>query len=255
VFSTRDDGPVRWLTISNPGRRNAVPVGSWRDLAAVLDEFGASPARVLVIAGEGEDFCSGADVSDLGGAPSATRAYDAMTDVGAAALALHRLTKPTVAAVDGYAVGAGMNLALGCDIVIATERARFAEVFVKRGLTLDFGGTWVLPRLVGLSRAKDLALTGRMVDAAEALAMGMVARVVPPADLAESAAGLAAELAAGAPLAQRFIKTGLEGSAGMSFDDGLAYEQSAQSLLFGTADVVEGMVAFLEKRPPEFEGR
>ncbi|MEX2323346.1 MAG: enoyl-CoA hydratase/isomerase family protein [Acidimicrobiia bacterium] len=255
MFSTRDDGPVRWLTISNPGRRNAVPMGSWRDLAAVFDDFEASPARVLVITGDGEDFCSGADLSDLGGAASTTRAYDAMTDVGAAASALHRITKPTVAAVDGYAVGAGMNLALGCDIVIASERARFAEVFVKRGLTLDFGGTWVLPRLVGLARAKELALTGRTVEAAEAMAMGMVARVVPPADLAGSAASLAAELAAGAPLAQRFIKTGLDTSAGSSFDDGLAYEQAAQSLLFGTADVVEGMVAFLEKRPPEFEGR
>ncbi|HUG74912.1 MAG TPA: enoyl-CoA hydratase/isomerase family protein [Acidimicrobiia bacterium] len=255
MFSTRDDGPVRWLTISNLGRRNAVPMGSWRDLAAVFDDFEASSARVLVITGDGEDFCSGADLSDMGGTPSTTGAYDALTDVGAAASALHRLTKPTVAAVDGYAVGAGMNLALGCDIVIATERARFAEVFVKRGLTLDFGGTWVLPRLVGLARAKELALTGRMVGAAEALAMGMVARVVAPSDLSGSAASLAGELAAGAPLAQRFIKAGLDTAAGMSFDDGLAYEQTAQSLLFGTADVVEGMVSFLEKRPPEFEGR
>ena len=255
MFFTRDDEAVRWLTISNPGRRNAVPMGSWRDLAAVFDDFEESSARVLVITGDGEDFCSGADLSDMAGARSTTRAYDAMTEVGAAASALHRLTKPTVAAVDGYAVGAGMNLALGCDIVVATERARFAEVFVKRGLTLDFGGTWVLPRLLGLARAKEIALTGRMVDAAEALAMGMVARVVPPADLADTAASLAAELAAGAPLAQRFIKAGLNESAGRSFDEGLAYEQTAQALLFGTADVVEGMLAFLEKRPPDFEGR
>ena len=128
----------------------------------------------------------------------------------AAATALHRLAAPTIAAVDGVAAGAGMNLAIGCDIIIATERARFTEIFVRRGLTLDFGGTWLLPHVVGRARALDLALTGRIVGAAEALDMGLVARVVAVDELEAAVSETAVDLAAGAPLAQRFIKTGID---------------------------------------------
>jgi 2-(1,2-epoxy-1,2-dihydrophenyl)acetyl-CoA isomerase len=148
-----------------------------------------------------------------------------------------------------------MNLALGCDLVIATDRARFSEVFVKRGLTLDFGGTWLLPRLVGMARARELALTGRMVNADEALAMGMIGRVVAPADLVSVAGEVAAELAAGAPLAQRFIKTGLSRSLDLTFEQAIAYEDQAQAAMLASDDVREGVAAFLERRPAEFEGR
>jgi 2-(1,2-epoxy-1,2-dihydrophenyl)acetyl-CoA isomerase len=188
-------------------------------------------------------------------AGSSTDAYAAMAEVGAAAAALHRVPKPTIAAVDGVAVGAGMNLALGCDIVIASDRARFSEIFVKRGLTLDFGGTWLLPRLVGLARAKELALTGRIIGATEALAYGMIAGVVPPEELVSTAATVAAEIAAGAPLAQRFAKQGIDRSFEMSFDEALAYEQKAQTVLFNSEDLIEGVTSFIEKRPPEFKGR
>lgn len=255
MFPVRDDGPVRWLTITNPERRNAIPMSSWSDLAEAFDDFESSEARVLVITGEGDDFCSGADLTGIAGTPSTRSAYNAMDAVGGAARALHRLTKPTVAAVDGYAVGAGMNLALGCDVVIASERALFAEIFVKRGLTLDFGGTWLLPRLVGLARAKEIALTGRLVTAPEALTYGMVTSVVPADALAATAATTAGELASGAPLAQRFIKSGLNSSSGMTFDEALSFEQGAQTVLFATEDVIEGMVSFLEKRPPTFKGK
>ena len=181
--------------------------------------------------------------------------YSAMVEVGSAAEALHRVHKPTIAAVDGVAVGAGMNLALGCDVVIATDRVRFAEIFVKRGLTVDFGGTWLLPRLAGLARAKELALTGRMFGAEEALAYGLITDVVAPGDLATAASEKAAELAAGAPLAQRFIKEGLGRSFEMSFGEALAFEHSAQALLFGSEDAAEGVSSFVQKRPPEFKGR
>ena len=117
-----------------------------------------------------------------------------------------------------------MNLALGCDIVVATPRARFAEIFVKRGLTLDFGGTWLLPRLVGMARARELALTGRVVEADEALELGLVSRIVDPEALEEAVAELAAELAEGAPLAQRLLKTGLSRSLEMTFEQSIAYE-------------------------------
>jgi 2-(1,2-epoxy-1,2-dihydrophenyl)acetyl-CoA isomerase len=178
-----------------------------------------------------------------------------MRHVAAAARALHESTKPTVAAVDGVAAGAGMNLALGCDVVIATTRARFSEIFVRRGLTVDFGGTWLLPRRIGLARAKELALTGRMVVGEEALRYGLVAEVVEPGDLRRRASEVAAELAAAAPRAQQFAKVGLERSFEMSFDEALEYESQAQALCSASQDVIEGVTAFLEKRPPNFQGR
>ena len=132
---------------------------------------------------------------------------------------------------------------------------RFAEIFVKRGLTVDFGGTWLLPRFVGLARAKELALTGRMVGAEEALEYGLVTDVVPVEDLVSLATEKALELAAGAPLAQRFIKEGFARSFEMSFDEALAFEHGAQALLLGSEDVAEGVTAFIQKRPPEFKGK
>jgi 2-(1,2-epoxy-1,2-dihydrophenyl)acetyl-CoA isomerase len=148
-----------------------------------------------------------------------------------------------------------MNLAIGCDIVIASETARFAEIFVKRGLTVDFGGTWLLPRLVGLARARELALTGRVVDAEEALAIGLVTSVVPASELVDSASDAADQLAAGAPLAQSMIKRGLDRSSTFTFEQALSFEEQAQAVLLASEDLVEGAGAFIEKRPPEFKGR
>jgi len=256
MFLITDDGPIRWLTIDNPPRRNAIPGDQWRALGERLVEFEASGQRALVITGAGEDFCSGADLGggfDLGSGPGGV--YASMRHVAAAARALHESTKPTVAAVDGVAAGAGMNLALGCDVVIATTRARFSEIFVRRGLTVDFGGTWLLPRRIGLARAKELALTGRMVVGEEALRYGLVAEVVEAGDLRRRAGEVAAELAAAAPRAQQFAKVGLDRSFEMSFDEALEYESQAQALCSASQDVIEGVTAFLEKRPPNFQGR
>lgn len=250
-----DRGPIRRLTMSAPGRKNAIPPGGWEELAEAFESFSASSQRVLVVRGDGGDFCAGADLGrDAGDVASAAANAERMRAPNAAAQALFRLSKPTIAAVDGVAVGAGMNLALGCDIVVATDRARFAEIFVKRGLTVDFGGTWLLPRLVGLARARELALTGRMVGAEEAFALGMIGPVVAPEDLEDAVASIAAELAAGAPLAQRFIKAGLARATTLSFEQALAWEAQAQAVLLGSEDVREGAAAFLEKRDPRFEG-
>lgn len=255
MFEVRDEGAIRWLVIDNPGRRNAIPTGQWGRLAELITEFEASESRVLVVTGAGEDFCSGADVGSDFSPGSLAAGYAMLEQVGAAALALHRCTKPTLAAVDGVAAGAGLNLALGCDVAIASDRARFAEIFVRRGLTLDFGGTWLLPRRIGLARAKELSLTGRMVDAAEAERIGLVGRVVSAADLADVARTTAAELASGAPLAQRFVKAGLDRSSEMTFEQALSFEQTAQALLLTSEDFIEGVVSFVEKRPPRFNGR
>jgi enoyl-CoA hydratase/carnithine racemase len=255
--TTEDTGPIRRLTMSSAGRMNAVPRDGWAALATAFDDFGASDQRVLIIAGADGEFCAGADMgATTRDIPSAADNAERMrSTVNRAAIALHRISKPTIAAVDGVAVGAGMNLAIGCDIVVASTRARFAEIFVRRGLTLDFGGTWLLPRLVGLTRARELALTGRVFDAAEALDIGLVSEVVEPGDLDGRVEELGAQLAAGAPLAQAVIKRAMDRSSTMTFEQALAFEEHAQAILLASDDLAEGAVSFMEKRPPRFLGR
>jgi len=251
-----DFDETRTVTMSNPGRRNAVPASSWNELADAFIDFEASDQRVLVLRGRDGDFCAGADMNKPGTrSPSAADTAAGMRVISRSVTALHRLTKPSIAAVDGVAVGAGLNMAIGCDIVIATDRARFAEIFVKRGLTLDFGGTWLLPRLVGLARARELALTGRIVGAAEALDIGLVSSVVAVEHLDSTVDAAAAELAAGAPLAQAMIKRALDRSSEMSFEQALAFEEHAQAILLASEDLQEGAAAFIEKRNPDFKGR
>lgn len=257
VFLTETDTDrVRTLTLSNPGRMNAVPGESWPELTAAFRSFESSGQRVLVITGADGEFCAGADMNKPSVAvKSAADTSARMRMVGEAATALHRLTKPTIAAVDGVAVGAGMNLAIGCDFVVASDRARFSEVFVRRGLAMDFGGSWLLPRLVGLARARELALTGRIVGAEEALAIGLVTEVVAADRLAERARDLASQLAEGPPLAQAFIKRAIDRSLSVSWEQALAFEEESQALLLASADLEEGAAAFIEKRRPRFEGR
>lgn len=247
---------IRTLTMSNPGRKNAVPPNGWVELADALDGFEASPQRVLIIRGADGDFCAGADMNkDAVSTPSAADNAARMRRTNTAAIALHRLSKPTIAAVDGVAVGAGMNLALGCDLIIATTRSRFSEIFVKRGLTIDFGGTWLLPRLVGLARARELALTGRVFDAEEALSYGMISSVVGAEELDAEVNESAERLAAGAPLAQGIIKRALDRSSSMTFEQALSFEEQAQAVLLGSEDLAEGAAAFVAKRDAKFRGR
>lgn len=256
-LTTVDTGPIRTLTMSAPGRMNAVPRDGWVALATAFDEFRASDSRVLIITGADGEFCAGADMgAPTGEDPStADNAERMRSTVNRAAIALHRIPKPTIAAVDGVAVGAGMNLAIGCDIVVASTRARFAEIFVRRGLTLDFGGTWLLPRLVGLTRARELALTGRVFGATEAWEMGLVSEVVEPSALRGRVEELGDQLAAGAPLAQAVIKRAMDRSSTMTFEQALAFEEHAQAILLASEDLVEGAASFMEKRPPRFLGR
>lgn len=229
----------------------------WADLAQAFQDFEASNSRVLVITGAGEDFCAGADLdpSRIDEIQTIEDRHRRMKVVGDAAMALHRISKPTIAAVDGVAVGAGMNLALGCDVVVATSRSRFSEIFVKRGLTLDFGGSWLLPRIVGIQRAKEIALTGRIVPGDEALDIGLVTELVNPDDLEDRVSEIAASLLEGAPRAQMFVKQALNASFGSSLGDALAWEGSAQSILLGTEDAAEGVASFLEKRGSVWKGR
>src|SRR5439155_8935810 len=159
-----------------------------------------------------------------------------MSRIHAAALAFHRVPKPVIAAVNGVAAGAGMNLALGADIIYASETARFTEIFVKRGLTVDFGGSYLLPRLIGLHRAKELAFTGDIIDAAEAERIGLVNRVVPAGELMKVVADLAQRLAKGAPTALALSKESLNRGLQSTLEQALAFEGQAQAQCFGTED-------------------
>ncbi len=248
---------VRWLVIDRPETKNAIPADGWGQLHDAFVEFERSDDRVLVVTGAGGEFCSGAELDPgrYSGDMSVAEAHRRMKKVESAATALHTTTKPTIAAVDGVAAGAGMNLALGCDVVVATDRARFSEIFVRRGLTVDFGGTWLLPRLVGLQRAKELALSGRIVSADEAEAIGLVLEVVAVDDLPGRVVELAHSFLAGAPHGQKFDKQGLNAAFESSFAESVSWEGQSQSILFSTEDVVEGVAAFLQKRGPEWKGR
>ncbi len=252
-----DRGMVRWITIDRPERKNAIPADGWAALGETFERFEWSDRRVMVITGAGGDFCAGADLHPSLGAEltGVVSRASRMKLVSSAAIALHRITKPTIAAVDGVAVGAGLNLALGCDVVVATDRARFSEIFVRRGLTLDFGGSWLLPRSVGLQRAKEMALSGRIVGADEAVTIGLCLEVVTPDRLPARASELADSFLAGAPVAQMFAKQGIDHAWDVSFAEALDWEGQSQAICFGTEDLVEGVSAFLEKRPPEFKGR
>jgi 2-(1,2-epoxy-1,2-dihydrophenyl)acetyl-CoA isomerase len=248
----RADGVVT-LTLNRPEKKNAANERMWDELLAVFSEVANSDAdRVLVITGAGDAFCSGADLSAM---ETVTRnGLTRMRHVGAVALALHRIAKPTIAKVNGVAVGAGCNLALGCDLVVASDRARFSEIFARRGLSVDFGGSWLLPRLVGLARAKELAFFAEVLSADEAAAMGLVNRVVPAGELDGFVDEWARRLAAGPPLALSMTKTMLNNSFMASMDQALEDEARSQNVNFGTADFREAITAFLEKRDPKFQG-
>ncbi|HEU4917802.1 MAG TPA: enoyl-CoA hydratase-related protein [Acidimicrobiia bacterium] len=254
---TDDRGPVRWLTIDRPERKNAIPFEGWGELRSAFENYERSEQRVLVVTGAGGEFCAGADLDParLDRIQTVADRHVRMKEVGSAAMALHRLTKPTIAAVDGVAVGAGMNLALGCDVVVATERARFSEIFVRRGLTVDFGGSWLLPRIVGMQRAKELALSGRIVEVEEAARIGLVTEVVPVDQLASRVTEMAESFLLGAPMAQAFAKQTIGAAFQISLADALSWEGEAQSVALGTEDAAEGLLAFLEKRDPTWKGR
>ena len=252
----RSDGVVR-VTLNRPERKNALTYQQFDALAALFAEVEATDAdRALVLRGLPGAFSSGMDLSDrtAEGAPQPGSAA-AMERIHLAAVGLHRLTKPSIAAVDGLAAGAGMSLALGCDIVVASTRARFSAIFVRRGLSVDFGLSWLLPRLVGMGNAKELALLGEFIDADEALRIGLVARVVEPDHLDAAVNEVATRLAHGPTIALRADVKLLQSSLTKSFEEAVAAESAAQVRNLATEDGAEAIAAFLEKRDAKFRGR
>ncbi|MET7475533.1 enoyl-CoA hydratase [Streptomyces sp. NPDC005648] len=249
-----DSAGVRTVTLNRPHRRNAVDRELWAALRHALTEASRDErVRTLVLTGAGGAFCSGADLTSAGA--DTRHPLDKVRDINEVALLLHELPVPTIAKVNGVAVGAGWNLALGCDLVVATPESRFSQIFTRRGLSPDAGGSWLLPKLAGLQQAKRLALLAEMIDAEEARSLNLVTWVVPTEEIDKYVADLADRLAAGPPLALAQTKALLNEGADRTLREALAGEARAQTVNFASTDITEAYAAFAEKREPRFTGR
>lgn len=251
---------VATLTLNRPDRLNALGDTLRDDLHDAVLRASADPdVRVMVITGAGKGFCSGGDVKAMNEAKEAGAARPVAEKVAPlrdrVLLAMRDAPQPIIAAVNGAAAGAGMNLALGCDIRLASTAARFGQTFTRRGLHPDWGGTYFLPRLVGMAKAAELIFTGDMIDAAEALRLGIVSALYAPEELMLAAYDLARRIAAGPPVAIRLAKRALYHNLETDLRGGLEFETFAQNICFETEDAREGIRAFVDKRPPQFKGR
>ncbi|WP_329337932.1 enoyl-CoA hydratase-related protein [Streptomyces sp. NBC_00663] len=252
-------GQVLYLTLNRPEALNALTPGQRDLLIRLLADASADPGtRAVVVTGTGRGFCAGADLR--GGAAAGERvAGDVarMLRLGAQRLiaAVLDCEKPVIAAVNGTAAGLGAHLALACDLVLAAESAKFIEVFVRRGLVPDGGGAYLLPRLVGPQRAKELMFFGDALTAADAERLGLVNRVVPDGELAKTAAEWAGRLAAGPTRAIALTKQLVNASLDTDRATAFAAEAAAQEINMTTADAREGVAAFVERRSAEFRGR
>jgi enoyl-CoA hydratase/carnithine racemase len=251
---------IATLTLNRPERLNALGGTLRQDLHDAVIRAGADPeVRVMVVTGAGKGFCSGGDVKAMGEAKAGQRERPLLEKIAPGRdrtlLAMREAPQPIIAAVNGAAAGAGMNLALGCDLRIASTAAKFTQAFVKRGLHPDWGGTYFLPRVVGMAKACEMIFTGEVIDAAEALRLGIVSRVVAPEELLPTAYEVARRIAAGPPVAIRLAKRSLYANEDLDLRGALQMETMAQNICFETEDATEGIRAFGEKRAPIFKGR
>jgi 2-(1,2-epoxy-1,2-dihydrophenyl)acetyl-CoA isomerase len=258
IYEKRDDG-VAVITLNRPQQMNALG-------GQLVPEFIAAcglaqeddDVRAVVVTGAGRGFCAGADLSAGGpGAGEGNRAarLDRMGFPAQFQLALARLDKPVIGAINGVAAGAGLGVALALDVRIAADTARFTTVFIKRGLAPDFATSYYLPRLIGLARSYELFYTGRFVDAQEALSLGIVNKIVPAASLMDETLAFAAEIAAGPPMAMTFTRRALQRSFESTLEEALRFEWTQQLECLRSEDAREGIRAWQEKRAPRFTGR
>ena len=259
-IEVRRNGGVVTVTLNRPDKLNAM-TGVMSD--ELLDAFTSAreddEVRAVVVTGAGRGFCAGQDLTEFESAYRSGERPDIREHLERS---YHRLIpvvvstpKPVIAAVNGVAAGAGVSLAAACDIRIAAEEGRFTQAFVKIGLIPDSGGTWLLPRIVGHARALELSITGEVIDAATALDIGLVNRVVPADALVKEVSGLAARLAAMPTAAIGETKALLREAAGLHLEAALEAEAQAQARMGQTDDHLEGVMAFAEKRDPHFRGR
>jgi 2-(1,2-epoxy-1,2-dihydrophenyl)acetyl-CoA isomerase len=254
------DGPVVTVTLDRPESKNACTGDMWVAIGATFREVSYSGARAVVLTGANGDFCSGADLTPTkgsgggGSGPMATMT-DAMRVLGDVVLAVHTCPLPVVSKVDGLCVGAGLGLALAADLTWCSDRARFSAIFAKRGLSMDFGTSWLLRQRVGAHVAKELAFTAKIVSGPEAYDLGLVNAVVPADELDRATSEVVDTIAAGPPIALAATKRELDSASTSSLAQALELEALAQSVNVHTDDLREALVAFAERRPPEFTGR
>jgi 2-(1,2-epoxy-1,2-dihydrophenyl)acetyl-CoA isomerase len=258
--SVRRDGAVAWFTMSRPDKLNALTATMSSELEAAFTEARADPdVRCMVLTGEGRGFCAGQDLTEFRDSYAKGQRPDIEQHL---AETYHRLIpamvetpKPVIAAVNGVAAGAGLSLALACDIRVASDAARFTQAFVKIGLVPDSGGTFLLPRVVGYAKALELSMTGDMVDATEAHRIGLVNRVLPADAFADGVTDLARRLASLPTTAIAETKVLTLDALNLDLAEALAREAKAQARMGQTEDHLEGVMAFAEKRDPSFKGR
>lgn len=262
VLQSRRDHVVT-LTLNLPDLRNAIsdlPMIEALSEALIAADRDES-VRVVILTGAGKAFSSGGNIKQMGegggladSVPNRTR-LNYRCGIQQLPLLFESLEVPVIAAINGPAIGAGCDLACMCDIRIAAESARFAESFVKVGIVPGDGGAWLLPRVIGFSKASEMALTGDMIDAREALAIGLVSKVVPDGDLLTAAAAMADRIAANPPHATRLTRRLLREASSMSLAQTLELSAAMQALAHATADHREALIAMLEKRSPRFTGQ
>ena len=251
---------VAIVTFNRPERMNTMGGSLVEETIAALTSFQQDSAiRAVIITGAGgRAFCAGADVQDLQESAEEPTAMERRRYVQSAqqlTLAIRQLERPVIAAVNGVAAGGGCDIALACDIRIASEHARFGEVFARIGLFPGTGGTYFLPRVVGIAKALELIWTGDVIDASEAERLGLVSRVVPAAELLEASLALARRLAQGPPLAISLAKTAVYQGLDLDIHAAFEYAATAESITLTSVDHREGVTAFREKRSPHFQGR
>lgn len=251
---------VAVVTLNRPERLNSFTTGMYREFPRIIDKLRRDDkVKVVILTGAGKGFCAGSDVSDRLGQRlekgGEENRFENLQQVGAMALDMANFDKPIIGAINGAAVGAGLSLALLCDLRLASEKARFGAAWLSVGLIADVGATYYLPRIVGREKALELMLTREIVGADEALKIGLVSKVFPHAQLMEGARRLAGSIAAGPSVAVELTKRGLQRSLENDLNTQLDYETYAQNICRQTEDHKEGIRAFAEKREPVFVGR
>jgi 2-(1,2-epoxy-1,2-dihydrophenyl)acetyl-CoA isomerase len=250
------DGHLVTVTLDRPGTRNACSMNMWLAIRDTFRDVSASEARCVVLTGANGDFCSGADiVRSEGNSGWEGNKLTAMRQLAESVIAVHDCPVPVIAKVDGVAVGAGFGLALAADMLWCSDRARMSAVFAKLGLSLDYGSSWLLAKRLGLHRAKEVAFTAEMLDAARIERLGLANAVVAVGDLDDVVDGVARRIVAGPPMALSMTKRMLDNAATSSLVQALETEAIAQNVNLATSDLTEALTAFREKRAPVFQGR
>lgn len=252
------DDWVTTVTIDRPDAKNACTGDMWVALGRTFGDLGQSGARAVVLTGAGGSFCAGADLGGGGGAqvfPPRGTMLDYMRVLADVVLAIHECPVPVVAKVDGACVGAGLGLALAADLLWCSDRSRFSAIFAKRGLSMDFGTSWLLRQRIGVHKAKELAFTAKMLSGTEADALGLVNASVPDDELDTIVQGIVDAIVVGPPMALATTKRELDNAATSSLAQALEAEALGQSLNAQSEDLREALAAYVEKRPPVFKGR